>query len=339
MADDFRHLRLDRDTRGVATVSIDVQGVPVNVFNDELFGELRQAVGQLERDPPRVVAFRSAKPSGFLAGADVHQIRRLESEAEVRTVLAAGQELFDRVERLPCPTVAVVHGPCLGGGLELALACRYRVARDDAQTKIGLPEVMLGLIPGWGGTQRLPRVVGLRQALRMILEGSNLSASKAAAAGLIDLAAPANDFDGAVNRFVDERLAGRSARRPTRGLLGTLLEGTSPGRAIVFRTARKKIAKRGRDYPALPAAIRAIEAGFRRSRADGFAAERDEFARVVFTPTARNLIDVFLQRERARKPATWVSKDHAPAPVRKVAVVGAGVMGAGIAQLVALKRI
>jgi 3-hydroxyacyl-CoA dehydrogenase/enoyl-CoA hydratase/3-hydroxybutyryl-CoA epimerase len=285
------------------------------------------------------VVFRSAKPSGFMAGADVHRIRQIESESEVRAVLTAGHELFDRGERLPCPTIAVIHGPCLGGGLEFALACRYRVARDDAQTKIGLPEVMLGLIPGWGGTQRLPRVVGLRQALRMILEGSTLSASKAAAAGLVDLIAPPDDFDAAVSRFVDDRLAGREVRRPARGLLGAALEGTRPGRALVFRTARKKIAKRERDYPALPAAIRAIEAGFRDAGTAGFAVERDEFTRVVFTPTARNLIDLFLLRERARKPATWVSKDHKPAPVQKVAVVGAGVMGAGIAQLVALNGI
>lgn len=339
MSDGFQHLRLERDPRGVATVTFDVQGSPVNVFNDAVFRDLHRAIEQLERDPPRAVIFRSAKASGFMAGADVHHIRRIETEGEVRTVLAAGHELLDRVEKLPCPTVAAIHGPCLGGGLEFALACRFRVARDDAQTKIGLPEVMLGLVPGWGGTQRLPRVVGLRQALRMILEGAPLSASKAAKVGLIDLAAPPDDFDAAVNRFVEERLAGRSVRRPTRGLLGTFLEGTQLGRAVVFLTARKRIAKRARDYPALPAALRAIEAGFRNAGAAGFAAERDEFARVVFTPTARNLIDVFLQRERARKPATWVAKDHKPAPVRKAAVVGAGVMGAGIAQLVALNGI
>lgn len=339
MSDVFQHLRLDRDTRGVATVTFDVKGSPVNVFNDEVVRELRQVVEQLERDPPRAAVFRSAKPAGFVAGADVHRIRQIESEAEVRTVLTAGHELFDRVERLPCPTIAVIHGPCLGGGLEFALACRHRIARDDAQTKIGLPEVMLGLIPGWGGTQRLPRLVGSRQALRMILEGSTLTASKAAAAGLVDLALPPDDFDVGVNRFIDDRLAGRSVRRPTRGLLSTAIEGTRLGRAIVFRTARKRIAKRGHDYPALPAALRAIEAGFRTPGAAGFAAEREGFVRVVFTPTARNLIDLFLLRERARKPATWVSKDHKPAPVRKAAVVGAGVMGAGIAQLVALNGI
>src|SRR5207248_6781424 len=168
--------------------------------------------------------------------------------------ITAGQQLFDRVERLPFPTVAVIHGMCLGGGLEFALACRQRVARDDAQTKLGFPEVQLGLIPGWGGTQRLPKLVGLRLALRMILEGATLSAKKAVAAGLVDLAQAPEQFEAEVNRFIDDRLAGRSVRRSSRGLLGTLLDGTRPGRAVVLATARKRIAKRGQHYPALPAA-------------------------------------------------------------------------------------
>src|SRR5262249_51607235 len=128
MPDDFRHLRLDRDARGVATVALDVRDSPMNVFNDEVAAELSAVIEKLEKEPPRLVVFRSAKPSGFLAGADVRQIRRLTNDDEVRAVLLAGQQLFDRVERLPCPTVAVIHGPCLGGGLEFALACRHRVA-------------------------------------------------------------------------------------------------------------------------------------------------------------------------------------------------------------------
>jgi 3-hydroxyacyl-CoA dehydrogenase/enoyl-CoA hydratase/3-hydroxybutyryl-CoA epimerase len=336
MSDGFQNLRLERNTAGIATVSFDVQGSPVNIFTDAVFRELSGVVEQLERDPPRLVLFRSAKPSGFMAGADVHHIQRMRSEAEVRTVLAAGHELFERLESLKFPTVAVIHGPCLGGGLEFALACRYRLARDDGPTKIGLPEVLLGLIPGWGGTQRLPRLVGLRQALRMILEGATLSASKALSVGLIDRAFSGAEFDTGVDRFVEERLAGRPVARPTSGLLGTLLDGTRPGRAMVFRSARKRIAKRAHDYPALPAALRAIRSGYQQPGRAGFACERDEFARVVFTPTASNLIELFLTRERARKPATWVTQGHKPSPVRKVAVVGAGVMGAGIAQLVAL---
>ena len=338
MADDFRHLRMERDARGVATVIFDVKDSPVNVFNDEVAQELQQVVEQIERDPPKAAVFRSAKPAGFIAGADVHQIRRLKTEDEVRAVLTAGQQLFDRVERLPFSTIAVIHGPCLGGGLEFALACRHRVARDDAQTKLGFPEVQLGLIPGWGGTQRLPRLVGLRQALRMILEGSTLSAKKAASARLVDLAASPEQFEAAIEWFIEDRLAGRPVRSRSRGLLGTLLDSTRPGRAVVLSSARKRIIYRG-GYPALPAALRAIEAGLRHAGPAGFAAERNEFAGVVFTPAARNLIELFFQRESARKPSTWVSGDHTPALVRKVAVVGAGTMGAGIAQLVALNGI
>src|SRR5262245_14409854 len=201
MPEEFRHLKLSRDARGVATVTLDVQDSPVNIFNPPVALELAALVERLERDPPRMLIFKSAKASGFLAGADVHHIRRMETPDEVRAVITAGQELFARVERLPCPTIAVIHGPCLGGGLELALACKHRIARDDASTKLGLPEVQLGLIPGWGGTQRLPRVVGLRQALRMILESATLSPKKAVSAGLVDLAPPPEQFESGIEKF------------------------------------------------------------------------------------------------------------------------------------------
>ncbi len=335
---DIHHLRLDRDARGVATVTFDVHGTPFNVFNDEVIGELRAVVEEFERDMPRLVVFRSGKASGFFAGADVNRIQRLETADEVRAVIDAGHEVFDRIERLPCPTIAVIHGPCLGGGLEFALACRHRIARDDGSTKLGLPEVTLGLIPGWGGTQRLPKLVGLRQALRIILEGANLNASKAAEEGLVDLAASPATFDAEVNTFIDDRLAARSVRKPTQGLLDTLLDGTWPGHAVVLATARRRIEQRGHDYPALPAALRAIEAGYKTPGAAGFEAEREEFVRVVFTPVARNLIGLFFQRERARKPSTWV-RGTKPASTQKAAVVGAGTMGAGIAQLLAFNGI
>ena len=129
---DFTQLQLSRDPRGVVTISIDVPDAPMNVFNDAVVRELAEVVSLLEREPARAVVFRSAKASGFFAGADVHRIRRLESQGEAGAVQSIGQELFDRIERLPCPTVAVIHGVCLGGGLEFALACKFRVARDDA---------------------------------------------------------------------------------------------------------------------------------------------------------------------------------------------------------------
>ncbi len=337
MSDGFRHLHLDHDSGGVTTITIDVPGSPVNVFNDALAGELIALLDRLEQHVPRAVVFRSGKASGFFAGADINSIRGLKTEKEVRAVIAAGQEMFNRVERLKCPTIAVIHGPCLGGGLEFALACRHRIARDDAATKLGLPEVMLGLIPGWGGTQRLPRAVGLRQGLQMILEGSTLSAAKAAKAGLVDLALPPATFETDVAQYIAECVKGRPMRRAKHGLLGTILEMTAPGRAIVFSTVRKRIAKRAAQYPALPAAVRAVETGMKRGIAAGLVAEQEEFPALLFSPVARNLIDLFFHREKARKLSTWAG-DAPPRPVSKVAVIGAGVMGAGIAQLLALNR-
>ena len=317
-----------------------MKGSPVNVFNEEVFVELQRVIEQIERDPPKVVVFRSGKPSGFFAGADVHQIRKLRTADEVRTVLAAGQELFERIERLPCPTIAVIHGLCLGGGLEFALACKYRVARDDAQTKLGLPEVQLGLIPGWGGTQRLPRIGRAatiaaddpRRLDAFCPESRGRGPGRSRRPSRHDSRQTLPTSSTTVSRA--DRCDGQAA-----GFWRTLLDGTWAGRKVVLATARKRVAKRGQHYPALGAALQAIEAGLQRPGAAGFTTERDEFSRVVFSPASRNLIEIFLQRERARKPATWVSENIAPAKVQKAAVVGAGTMGAGIAQLLALQGI
>ena len=290
---EFRHLRMERDARGVATVTFDVADSPMNVFNDSVVGELTEVVASLERDPPQAVLFRSGKSTGFFAGADVHLLWRIRTETEAAEVQSVGQQLFDRIERLPFPTVAVIHGVCLGGGLEFALACKFRIARDDAQTQLGLPEVQRGLVPGWGGTVRLPRLVGLREALGLILEGKTVSATKAAAIGLVDRAIPAESFEPELNQFVEERLAGKSVRRPSRGLGAMMLDGTAPGRALVLSTARKRAMKRGRDYPALEAAFRAVRRGLKGGHVAGLAAERDEFPKLLFGSVARNLIDLF----------------------------------------------
>jgi 3-hydroxyacyl-CoA dehydrogenase/enoyl-CoA hydratase/3-hydroxybutyryl-CoA epimerase len=335
----FKHFQLERDVRNVVVIAIDIQGSPVNIFADDVVQELIEIVNLLERETPKAVVFKSNKATGFLAGADVKRIQRIPTEEEARTVQSVGQQLFDRIEKLPCPTIAAIHGVCLGGGLEFALSCKYRVAKNDSQTKIGLPEILLGLIPGWGGTLRLPKLVGLRQALRMILEGSSISASKAAAIGLVDLATGAESFESELKQFIDDRLNGRPTHRKSRGIVGALLEGTGPGRNIVFSMTRKKLGSRGRDYPAVPAALRAISTGLKSGHEAGLAAERAEFPPLLFGPVSRNLIDLFFKREQARKPSTWVSSDRAPRKVRKAAVVGAGTMGAGIAQLLAFNGI
>jgi 3-hydroxyacyl-CoA dehydrogenase/enoyl-CoA hydratase/3-hydroxybutyryl-CoA epimerase len=332
----FQNLRIEQDRPGVMTVFVDMPGRPVNVADESLLRDMAALLDHLEGDRSlSLVVFRSGKESGFLAGADLNQLQQITTREAAETALRAGQELFTRIAELPMMTVAVIHGPCLGGGLEFALACKFRVARDDASTRLGLPETQLGLLPGWGGTQRLPRLIGVEPALRMILEGRRLPATKAQKWGLVDMAAPPDQFENAVRTFLTDRLAGKSVRRPRRSLTARMRDDTQAGRWIVFRMARKRLAGRGRQYPALAAAVKAIETGLNRGLTAGLQVERDEFCRLLFTPTCRQLVELFFQRERARKPATWSGESDVAPPVKTVAVIGAGTMGAGIAQLMA----
>lgn len=333
----FQQLRVDRDERGVVTVKFEVTGQPINVFDENLVRDLGIVARELREDASvRIVVFRSGNATGFMAGADVHRIHDIDSADEAEAILASGQQLFRQIEALPMPTIAVIHGPCLGAGLEFSLACTYRIGRDDPSTRLGLPETQLGLIPGWGGTQRLPRVVGLTAALEMILEGSRLTPARARQLGLLDAIFPPADFERGAEQFITGCLEGWKPARAPRNWLNRLKDGTKWGRKLVFRFARLQIDKQARYYPALTAAIRAIEAGTVDESDAGLATERAEFRRVLFTPACRNLLDLFLQRERARHLRTWSAVESRDLrPTRSIAVVGAGVMGSGIAQLAA----
>jgi 3-hydroxyacyl-CoA dehydrogenase/enoyl-CoA hydratase/carnithine racemase len=338
----YKNFTVLTDDRGVTTVSLDVPGRPLNVLGYDVMQELEQIVHELESsDDINLVIFQSGKESGFLAGADVSKIADIESASHAVRLIEAGQTLFQRIEWLPMPTVAVVHGPCLGGGLELALACKYRVARDNSSTKIGLPEIKLGLIPGWGGTQRLPRVVGLTNSLQLILTGKDLNAKEAFAIGLVDLAIAPERWDAELGIFVEDVLAGRviAPAKYRRPLLQRIAEATPLGRALILRMTEKSIRSNVAHYPALAAAVRAIPLAYGRGMA-GFLCERKEFVDLLATPTCRNLLGLFFARERARSLPTWSNDLGAAfheAPIRKVGVIGAGAMGAGIGQLAAVR--
>ena len=176
---------VEKDRDGSAFLKIDVPGQTHNMLSRRLLTDLDAALDAVAAEPrlPLLVV-RSGKPSGFLAGADLHAFLEIKDAAEAEALSHQGQRLFDKLAALPMPTLAGIHGPCLGGGLELALACDYRLVLDNRKTQLGLPEVSLGLLPGWGGTQRLPRVVGLRRALEMILEGKRLGAARGVALGI-----------------------------------------------------------------------------------------------------------------------------------------------------------
>lgn len=330
------HYSANRDNDGVYRIVLDVSGRAMNIFNHAVMTELDLIITDLEgRTDIRLVIFKSGKESGFLAGADVGAIQGIASAEEAERLLLHGQRLFSRIERLSVPTLAMLHGPCLGGGLELALACDYRIARDNSSTKIGLPEINLGLIPGWGGTQRLPKRVGIHQSLTMILSGKHLSASEAYKVGLIDQAIRPDDWRDEVAKVIQQLASGRSLSRtfPNRNRMMQVIQRFSIVRNFLLAVTKRRLSRKSRHYPAINAALEAIADSFS-DAVDGFTTERRKFSRLIFTPTCRHLMGVFVAREQARDAKTWTAEAvdviHRD-PIRKIGVIGAGAMGAGIA--------
>lgn len=342
-AQPYQNFHIERDDRGFVVVAFDVPGQSQNTFNASVITELDSFVSTLASDShANAVVFISQKDGSFFAGADVKEIYNIQNADDARDKIKAGQKLFSKIEALPMPTLAAIHGVCLGGGLEFALACDYRIACDDRSTRIGLPEVELGILPGWGGTQRLPPLVGIQQALAMILQGKKLTASDAFRKGLVDRVSSVDNFDDDVESFVLKlatQPAGRYSHQPKRTWAKWFIDKTSFGRNLAFSVARKQIAKNEQHYPALKKAIDAVATGYQASRDAGFTAEQEGVAELVFTPTCRNLMGLFFQRERARSGVDWILDeiDDSLLGVKTVAVIGGGIMGGGIAQLAAQK--
>jgi 3-hydroxyacyl-CoA dehydrogenase/enoyl-CoA hydratase/3-hydroxybutyryl-CoA epimerase len=333
---------VERDNDGSAVLQIDVPGRSVNVFNRQVLADLDGALDALAAEGRvPVLAVRSGKKSGFIAGADLQEFLHITDAAGAEAISAAGQEVFGKLARLPMPSVAVIHGPCLGGGLELALACDYRLVFDRPNTQLGLPEVSLGLLPGWGGSQRLPRVVGLERGLRMILEGKRLSAVEAFRWGLADaIAANEAELREQYTRLLMQAI-GRSKRSleqlPLRTWRQWLLESNPIGRRAIFKVADRGVQKKAwDDMPAPFEALEAVRTGIQQGITAGLAQERSAAGRLALTPACRNLIGLFFQTEKARKLPDEL-RAAGPVEVERVGVVGAGVMGAGIAQLAAIK--
>jgi 3-hydroxyacyl-CoA dehydrogenase/enoyl-CoA hydratase/3-hydroxybutyryl-CoA epimerase len=331
---------MERQADGRATLWLDVAGRSMNVLHRQLLAELDAALEDLAADTSlRVLVIRSGKGSGFAAGADLHEFPALRRSEQAMAFAHIGQQVLDKLERLPVPTVAVIQGPCLGGGLELALACDYRVVVQHPQTRLGLPEVELGLVPGWGGTQRLPLVVGLERALQMLLGRQRLDARQAEKCGLADALAGDEGEAAAVLTALLERALreGKRSRKklPLRNWRQLLLESTAWGRWFVFRQAGKKLVQQvPDDMPAPAEALAVVRVGLRQGLAVGLAQERKAIGRLAVTAPCRNLVRLFLQHEETRRlPA----EPRTASQIRRIGVVGAGTMGAGIVQLAALK--
>ncbi|HTZ00668.1 MAG TPA: enoyl-CoA hydratase-related protein, partial [Rhodocyclaceae bacterium] len=286
----FKHWTLQRDEDGIAWAIIDRAGESANALSAEVMVELAMLLDELEAKPPKALVFRSGKAAGFIAGADIGEFTGLDTPEKGRQLVARGWNLFNRLAAVPYPTLALIRGHCLGGGLELALACRYRIAVDEPGTKLGLPEVMLGIFPGWGGMLRLPKLVGPAAALDMMLTGKTLDANRARRAGLVDEAAPPRVMEAAARRLV---LSGKPARKLPLPL--ALQNGLLKG--FVAGQARKQVAKRARPehYPA-PYAIIDLWA----KHGGNALAAPDLIDGIIRSQTARNLVRVFFLQERLK---------------------------------------
>ena len=309
-----------RRSGGRLEVLFDQPGSKVNTFSTPVLDELERLLDDIRADLGiRAVVFRSAKPGCFIAGADIKELRTLADPQVADAFIGRGQRLFSRLEALRVPTVSVIDGACLGGGLEFALTTAWRLVSDDRRCTLGLPEVTLGLIPGWGGTQRLPRLVGVAQALQMICSGRPVSGPRAVELGLATACAARDDLE----RALDELLAAAAPDGPE-------LRLPAPAISEEQTEEAKQLVARGRLHDEAPlAALQVVSDSAGTAMAAGLDLERAAFVDRVRSRAGRNLMRMFFNRDRLRKERWGLSA--APLPITRPAVLGAGTMGAGIA--------
>lgn len=332
-----------KEEEGIHILELDEPGTDVNVLTTANLTELKGLLRDLStRTDVKALLIVSAKPRIFVAGADIKEIQGISNEREAYEKAEQGKEVFQLLENLKYPTITVINGACLGGGLELALSTRFRVASIADQVKIGLPEVNLGILPGFGGSIRLPRLVGLVKGLPLILAGKIMSAQDALRNGVIDRLFPDASLRQDAIRFAYEMISiGASSLRSKKKKKPDtwFLEDTKIGRSIVFKTARKDVYKKTKGfYPAPLEIISLIEKTYGADSAQSFQEESKAFQKLGATLISKNLIKLFFLTEKYKKLA-WTPAKIPAWNVRKCGVVGAGVMGGGIAQRVSAKDI
>jgi 3-hydroxyacyl-CoA dehydrogenase / enoyl-CoA hydratase / 3-hydroxybutyryl-CoA epimerase len=332
-------LTVKKRADGVAVIEMDIPGESMNTLQENFVEEFGRVFDLLDKETEiRAVVFTSGKPDSFIAGADVRMLQSVELASDAARMSRTGHAAMARLEGFRLPVVAAIHGPCLGGGLEVALACRARVASDDPKTKLGLPEVQLGLLPALGGTQRLPRQVGVEAALDMMLTGKQIDARRALKLGLVDEVAPrALLIDLAARRALALAASPAAPERPlarAKGLLSreTLLAKNPLGRRFLFDQARKQLlAKTRGNYPAPERILDVVRIGLEKGMERGLAAEAEAFGDLVVSPEAAELMNIFRATVELKKDRGTDDPSAEPIRVEKVGILGAGLMGAGIA--------
>jgi len=348
---------------GVAVITIDQQGEKVNSLSPEMGEAVERLLQQAQKDEAvRAVVFISGKKDCFVAGADIRFIQKLKTQRDAEDASRQGQQMFNRLDAFPKPVVAAIHGACLGGGLEWALACDYRIATDSPKTQLGLPETQRGLIPGGGGTQRLPRLIGAQAAIDLILSGRSLRPFKAKKAGLVDEVVPAPVLQEVANRRGLELANGElkpdrsrgvvavAAAAKGGGLKNVLKELTNRdawtelalaenpvGRRILFDQARKQVLKKTRGkYPAPEKALEAIRAGLEKGMDAGLDAEARLFGELAVSDVFKRLVEIFFATTAMKKENGTSNPAVKAREVKKIGVLGGGLMGGGIAYVSAV---
>ena len=323
----WNHWQLETNEQGIALLVFDQQDTATNVLGSEVLDELNQVIEQLRDNTPKGLIIKSAKANGFCAGADVEEFTLVTTYEQAYEHIRKAQKIFDRLEALPCPSLCVIHGFCMGGGLELALACHYRIASEHAKTRIGLPEVKLGIHPGYGGSARLTRLIGALAAMPLILAGRTISGRQAEKLGIVSYAVPDRLLDSAALQLILEPPA-RPKARGLAALTNTVLLRPLLGK--VFRNGLKKKVQQA-HYPAPYAQVDVWQRHGGKQQAM-IKAEAESVARLLTTPTAQNLIRLFFLQNRLKATAKG-SNFRA----QHVHVIGAGVMGGDIAAWCALR--
>ncbi len=334
---------------GILRVEIESVDRPVNALSRAALEELSELIKTIRNSTSITgVLFASRKPGNFIAGADVSELKDLTGEDAARGISQFGQMVFQELEDLKTPTVALIAGACLGGGLEFAMACRYRIAADDRKTLLGLPEVKLGLIPGWGGTVRLPRLIGFTAALPLILTGKSLNGFQARSRGLVHDVVPREALDSVGEKILktlqDERDPAKAEaklfRPRKRPLLQRVMDANTLVQRFVLRQAAKQVLQKSHGhYPAPLTAIDTLRASIGVTEDRAFVSESKSVASLAVNPVTAECIRLFFLQEDAKKPPASATVTVAPDSIKEAAVIGAGAMGAGIALLLAKRGV
>ena len=314
---------------GIGVITIDVPGESMNTLKATFADEVAALMENIESNRDlRGLVFISGKPSSFVAGADIRMINEFETAADTESVARQGQVLLDRIEGLSIPVIAAINGPALGGGLELALACHARVVSDSPKTVLGLPEVQLGLLPGSGGTQRLPRLVGVQQALTLILTGKQLRPKQALKIGLVDEVVPQSILLEAAVKLAEKGKP--RAKKPKLNLVSKILEG--PLSSVLYKKAREQAQKKALgNYPAIDKIIDTVAYGMAKGKKAGLAYEAKQFGELAMSDVSYQLRNIFFATTEIKKETG--ADGVKPAQVHKAGVLGGGLMGGGIAHV------